>query len=169
MRILETERLALDELEAADAAFILELVDGRGFRENIGDRGVRDLEGARGYIEGVTAGYAANGFGLWRAALKSSREPVGICGLVRRDGLEHPDVGYAILERFWGRGFATEAAMAIVEHGHRALGLPTLSAITAPTNEASIAVLSKIGFRFMGPVRLPGHEDESNYFEIGAP
>jgi RimJ/RimL family protein N-acetyltransferase len=165
VRILETERLALSELEPADAPFILELVDGPGFRENIGDRGVRDLDGARGYIEGVMGGYAKNGFGLWRLDLKATGEPVGICGLVKRDGLELPDVGYAILERFWGSGFATESAAAVLAHGHRVLGLPRISAITKPTNLGSIAVLEKIGLKFLGLRLLPGADSEICYFE----
>src|ERR1700755_2812778 len=96
-----------------------------GFRENIGDRGVSDLEGARGYIERAQAGYATNGFGLWRADLKASGEPAGLCGLVKRDGLEHPDVGYAFLERFWGQGLASEGAAASLAYGLDELGLPT--------------------------------------------
>ncbi|WP_372786284.1 GNAT family N-acetyltransferase [Phenylobacterium sp.] len=165
MRILETGRLALDELVPADAPFILELVDSPAFRDNIGDRGVRDLDGARGYIEGVALSYAKHGFGLWRATLKATGEPVGICGLVKRDGLDLPDVGYALLQRFWGQGFATEAAAAVLAHGHRMLDLPVISAITKPANLGSIAVLEKIGLKFLGLRVLPGSDSESSYFE----
>lgn len=162
--ILETERLALHELTAEDAPFILELLMSRGFRENIGDRGVCDLESAGGYIERARAGYAANGFGLWRCDVKATGETAGLAGLVRRDGLEHPDVGYAFLERFWGRGYASEAAAAALAYGREALGLPVIVAITTPANLGSIAVLKKIGMRDAGLIRVPGHDADSAYF-----
>jgi RimJ/RimL family protein N-acetyltransferase len=156
--------MALSELTADDAPFILELLMSRGFLENIGDRGVRDLESAKGYIERARAGYAANGFGLWRCDLKATGEAAGLCGLVKRDGLEHPDVGYAFLERFWGAGLATEAAAACLAYGLKTLGLPVIVAITTPANAGSIAVLKKIGLRDAGMIQLPGHEGESSYF-----
>jgi [ribosomal protein S5]-alanine N-acetyltransferase len=162
--ILQTERLALHELGAEDAPFILELLLSRGFMENIGDRGVRDLDGAAGYIERARAGYAANGFGLWRCDVKATGEAAGLCGLVKRDGLEHPDVGYAFLERFWGRGYASESAAAALAYGRKAVGLKTIVAITTPANLGSIAVLKKIGLRDAGVIRVPGHEDDSAYF-----
>ena len=162
--ILETERLALHELTEADAPFILDLLMSRGFRENIGDRGVSDLEGARGYIERARTGYAANGFGLWRADLKATGEPAGLAGLVKREGLEHPDVGYAFLEPFWGRGLASEAAAASLAYGRDVLGLQTIVAITKPENLGSIAVLRKVGMKNAGLIRIPGHDEDSCYF-----
>jgi [ribosomal protein S5]-alanine N-acetyltransferase len=162
--ILETERLVLHELTDEDAPFILELLLSRGFRENIGDRGVRDLEGARGYIERARAGYAANGFGLWRTDVKATGKPAGLAGLVKRDGLEHPDVGYAFLEAYWGRGYATEAAAACLAHGRHVLGLTTIVAITTPANLGSIAVLKKLGLRDAGAIRLPGNDRDSAFF-----
>jgi RimJ/RimL family protein N-acetyltransferase len=162
--IAETERLALDELTETDAPFILELLLSRGFRENIGDRGVRDLEGAKAYIERARAGYAANGFGLWRCDVKATGEAAGLAGLVKRNGLEHPDVGYAFLETYWGRGYATEAAAAALAYARQTLGLTTIVAITTLANAASIAVLRKIGLRDAGTIRLPGYEHDSAYF-----
>jgi RimJ/RimL family protein N-acetyltransferase len=162
--ILETERLVLKELTLEDRPFILELLMSRGFRENIGDRGVRDLESAGGYIERARAGYAANGFGLWRCDVKATGEAAGLCGLVKREGLEHPDVGYAFLERFWGSGLASEAAAASLAYGRDVLGLSTIVAITTAANVGSIAVLKKIGLRDAGTIRLPGYDHDSAYF-----
>ncbi|THD56146.1 GNAT family N-acetyltransferase [Phenylobacterium sp.] len=162
--ILATERLILSELTAEDAPFILELLMSRGFRENIGDRGVRDLDGAKSYIERAQAGYAANGFGLWRCDITATGEAAGLCGLVKRDGLQHPDVGYAFLEAFWGRGYASESAAASLAYGRGTLGLPVIVAITTPANLGSIAVLKKIGLRNAGLMRLPGYDHDSAYF-----
>ena len=162
--ILSTERLTLSQLEADDAPFVLELLTSRGFKENIGDRGVRDLDGARGYIERQRESYAEHGYGLWRADLAGAGESAGICGLVQREGLEHPDVGYAFLERFWGRGLASEGAAATLAYARERLGLSTVVAITKPENAGSIAVLERIGMKFVGLIQLPGHEDQSTYF-----
>jgi ribosomal-protein-alanine N-acetyltransferase len=149
----------------ADAPFLLELLNERGFIENIADRGVRTLEQARDYIrERVVGSYRAHGFGMWLASLISSGEPVGIAGLVKRDGLDHPDIGYAFVERAWGRGYAQEAAGAVLGYARGALGIGKLAAITTPENRASMAVLEKIGLKFEGMISLPGVEGESAYF-----
>ena len=148
MAILETERLILREMQAADAPFILELLNEPGFIANIRDSGVRDLEGARRYIEdGPRASYAAHGFGLWLAELKATGEPVGICGILKRDTLDHPDLGFAFLARHHGQGFASEAGAATLAWA-RARGIHRILAITAPHNTASARVLEKLGFRF---------------------
>ena len=164
MLILETERLALHELTPDDAPFILELLNSRGFQENIGDRGIHDVGGARGYIERQRESYAAAGFGLWRADVNATGETAGLCGLVKRDGLDDPDVGYAFLEPYWGRGYASETAAATLAYGRDVLGLSTIVAITKPENTGSIAVLERIGMKPLGLIKLPGHDDESSYF-----
>lgn len=161
---MQTDRLILSELERADGPFILDLLMSRGFRENIGDRGIRDLEGAEGYIERIRASYAANGFGLWRCDVKADGVTAGICGFVKRAGLEHPDIGYALLEGFWGSGYATEAAAACMIYGREVIGLPTIVAVTTPDNAGSIAVLRKIGMHDGGLIRLPGADQDSRYF-----
>lgn len=164
--LIETERLALSELEVGrDEAFVLELLNSRGFVDNIGDRGVRDLDGARRYIlDGPGASYAQNGYGLWRVARRNDGAAVGICGLVRRDGLEAPDVGYAFVESAWGQGYAAEAAAATLDYGRRVLGLGVILAITKPGNTASMRVLEKIGLRYEKMITLPGMSEPSTYF-----
>jgi ribosomal-protein-alanine N-acetyltransferase len=112
----------------------------------------------------LQAGYAANGFGLWRADLNTTGVAAGLAGLVRREGLDHPDVGYAFLELFWGQGLASEAAAACLAHGRDVLGLETILAITTPENIGSIAVLKKIGMRDAGTIRVPGHDEDNRYF-----
>jgi ribosomal-protein-alanine N-acetyltransferase len=164
MLIMESQRLGLSELEPSDAPFILELLTSRGFRENIGDRGVHDLARAEGYIGRARESYATNGFGLWRCDEWNSGEPAGLCGLVKRDGLDHPDIGYAFLEGFWGSGLATEAAAMTLHYARHVLGLDTIVAITTPANASSIAVLKKIGMKDAGLIRLPGYDRDSSYF-----
>ena len=165
MIILETERLVLREVTVQDAAFVLDLLNSPGFLENIGDRGVRTPDQARTYIEErVLGSYRDHGFGMWLTAQKSDGAAVGLAGLVRRDGRDVPDVGYAFIQRAWGRGYAQEAAAAVLAHARGPMGIPQLAAITTPQNLASMAVLRKVGFRFQGMITLPGAERESTYF-----
>jgi RimJ/RimL family protein N-acetyltransferase len=166
--VLETERLVIRHLALDDAEFILELLNEPGFIKNIADRGVRTLDDARGYIEnGPLASYEKNGFGLFAVVLKDSGVPIGMCGLIRRDYWDEVDIGYALLERYWSKGYAHEAASAVMNYGRKVLHLSRIVAITAPDNDASGRVLEKIGLRFEKLVKL-GHNDEESTFFVPA-
>ncbi len=170
MTVIETERLVLRELDLNDAAFILELLNEAEFIRFIGDKGVRTLAGARDYlIEVPIDSYARHGFGLYMAELRGSGVPIGICGLVKRDGLADADVGFAFLERYRSKGYAVESAAAVLSYGRRVLRLPRIVAITAPDNRSSIAVLEKIGLRFARMTRLAEHAPEVRLFEPAPP
>jgi RimJ/RimL family protein N-acetyltransferase len=138
-----------------DADFILEQLNEPSFIQNIGDRGVRTLADANSYlVRGPIASYAKNGFGLYLVVLKETNQSIGMCGLIKRDGLDDVDIGYSFLPRFWSKGYAVEAALATIEYARNVIGLKRLVAITDPANEGSIRVLEKIGLRFEKMVRL---------------
>jgi [ribosomal protein S5]-alanine N-acetyltransferase len=165
VKILETERLILRRLTIDDADFILELLNEPAFIRNIGDRGVRNTDDAQLYIlSGPVASYGKYGFGLFGVERKESGEPIGICGLLKRDSLDDVDIGFAFLERFRGKGFATESAAAVMEYGRSTLRIPRIVAITSPDNEESIRVLSKIGLRFDKMIRMPNSTEDSRLF-----
>jgi RimJ/RimL family protein N-acetyltransferase len=154
MIVIETERLLLRELDLDDAAFILELLNEPAFLRFIGDKGVRTLDGARDYMrKGPIDSYGRHGFGLYAACLPDGT-PIGICGLVKRDGLDDADVGFAFLSRHCAKGYAAESASAVLVHARRVLRLPRIVAIASPENRGSIAVLEKIGLRFERMIRL---------------
>jgi len=156
LEILETLRLRLRPMRLEDAPFILELLNEPAFIQNIADKGVRTLDEARAYIQsGPQASYARHGLGLLTVELREPVVSVGICGLIRREGLADVDIGYAFLERHWGAGYAVEAAGAALEHGFRKLGLARIVAITAPGNHASVRVLERIGLHCEGTITLP--------------
>lgn len=149
MRVLETHRLFLRHFVTEDAAFVLELLNDPGFIENIADRGVRTIADAEGYIlNGPAASYAKNGFGLYAVVLKATAQPIGMCGLIKRDIWDEVDVGYALLARFAGQGYATEAARGALGYGLGTLGLKKIVAVISPDNQASGNVLEKIGMKF---------------------
>jgi RimJ/RimL family protein N-acetyltransferase len=170
MNVLETERLILRWLSAEDAAFILELVNAPGWLRFIGDRGVRTLEDARGYIlNGPVAMYRRVGFGLYMVELKQSATPIGICGLIKRVGLEDIDIGFAFLPAFCGQGYAYESASAMMKYAQGTFGLSRVVAITAPDNQRSITLLTKLGLSFEDMLRLGEDQPEVMLFAWNKP
>lgn len=164
MAILATERLLIRELVATDAPFILELLNEPAFVHFIGDKGVRDPAGAENYLRtGPLASYAQHGFGLMAITLKDGT-PVGLCGLLKRDFLPHPDLGYALLARYCGQGYAHEAASAVLRDARGRLGLSTIHAITAFRNPDSVKLLGKLGFDFVEFIQQPGYAEPSRLF-----
>ena len=161
MTMLETERLILREFTVADAEFILKLLNEPSFIQNIGDRGVRSVADAEGYLErGPIASYANNGFGLLAVVSKETGELMGMCGLIKREALKDVDIGYAFLPQFWSRGFAVEAAQRVVEFAQGTLGLARIVAIVDPKNSGSIRVLERIDFAHEKMIRLSADDIE---------
>ncbi|MGA2697471.1 MAG: GNAT family N-acetyltransferase [Terriglobales bacterium] len=158
--ILETDRLFLRQLTLDDAAFILELVNEPAWLEFIGDKNVHSLADAREYIRnGPIEMYERLGFGLYLVELKQG-SAVGICGLIKRDGLDDVDIGFALLSHFSGQGYALEAAQAVLRYGKEVLGLNRIVAITKPANEKSITLLTKLGLQFEKKIRLAADAPE---------
>jgi RimJ/RimL family protein N-acetyltransferase len=142
----ETERLRLRRLSAADAPFLVELLNQRSWIDFIGDRGVRTLAQASTYLtERIDSQFEKFGFGMWGAQLRHEPRPIGLVGLVKRDFLSHPDLGFALLDRYAGQGYAFEAASAVLSIA-AALGHKRLLAITLPENRRSINLLERLGF-----------------------
>jgi RimJ/RimL family protein N-acetyltransferase len=164
-QILATERLVIREFTLTDAAFMAELLNEPAFIEFIGDKGVRDIPGAEKYLrEGPLASYARHGFGLWCVVRRVDDVPLGSCGLLKRDFLGHPDLGYAFLAPYHGQGYAYEAATAVLQHASCDLKLATLHAITAFRNPASVRLLGKLGFDFVDFIQQPGYTEPSRLF-----
>jgi ribosomal-protein-alanine N-acetyltransferase len=162
---IETGRLLLTELSDDDAEFILGLVNEPSFLHYIGDRGVRTQDDARRYIrQGPAASYQQNGYGLLRMGLKPDAMPIGMCGVLRRDTLPEPDLGFSMLPAFWSKGYAHEAAAAVMTHARASAGVGRVLAITSVDNDPSIRLLGKLGFRFERMVRLGEDTTELRLF-----
>mgnify|MGYP006177812117 CR=1 FL=1 len=165
MTVFETERLSLRRFTLDDAEFILTLVNEPSFLRYIGDKKVRNLEDARQYIlNGPVASYERNGFGLYKIELKESRTPIGMCGLLKREELPEPDIGFSLLPDFWSKGFAFEAAAAVLQDASETLGLERILAITNVDNEASIALLERLGFAFDRLIQMPDGQQLKLFF-----
>ncbi|MDT8437861.1 MAG: GNAT family N-acetyltransferase [Wenzhouxiangellaceae bacterium] len=146
--VLTTARLKLRQLTDADAAFLVRLLNDPAFIANIGDRGVRDEADARAYLAtGPRASYHKHGFGLYRVE-RDDGTPIGICGLLKRENLELPDIGYALLPEHRGSGYAREAAVAVLGEARDRFRLVEICAVVSPGNAPSIALLEALGFVF---------------------
>jgi RimJ/RimL family protein N-acetyltransferase len=157
-------------MSEADARFIHRLVNEPSFIRNIGDKGVRTLADAERYIrDGPLASYARHGFGLNLVELKAGGAPAGMCGLLQRDVLDHPDIGYAFVPEFRGAGYAREAASAVMDWARTSLGLSRVLAITNPDNAGSIRLLETIGFQFERMRRMPGEGADVAVYAWEAP
>jgi len=161
MSQLKTERLILRHLTVDDAEFILTLLNEPSFLRYIGDKKVRNLDDARQYIlNGPVASYDRHGFGLNLIELKESHTPIGMCGLLKRDELPAPDIGFALLPDFWNKGFAFEAATAVLQDAR----LERVLAITSLDNDASINLLQRLGFSFEKVTRLSADGEQVRLF-----
>ena len=167
-KLVETARLIWREFSASDtksmrandAKFMLELLNSEGWVEFIGDRGVHTVAAAQQYIdERLVSYYEKNGFGFLMVTLKNTDEtPVGICGFIKRGGLDYIDFGFAFLPQFMDKGYAFEISTALLRYAKEQLNIEKLLAITTLTNTRSIKLLEKLGFQFDKIVNLNDEE-----------
>ena len=158
--IIETERLRLRKFTLEDHVFIIELLNSPGWLEFIGDRNVHTPEQARRYLEnGPLKSYLVHGYGLSMVETKDDGVPIGMCGILNRDTLENPDIGFAFLPAYHGQGYALEITQAMVDHARHALGLSRIAAITVPGNRRSIRLLEKLGLQYVRSFSFPGSKE----------
>ncbi len=158
---LETDRLCLRRLTLDDADLMLAIWNDPAFVRNVGDRGVRSVEQARDEMQaGAMRLYENFGYGPYAMVRKSDGERMGICGLFKRDNLDHPDIGFAALPDHCGKGYTGEAAEAVVAYARDGLGLTSLTAIVSPGNAPSIGLIEKLGLTFEAMITMPGEDEE---------
>ena len=166
MMICQSKRLIMRLLTGADAPMILQLLNEPSFLTNIGDKGVKDLNSAKKYIdEGPLTMQRTLGFSMYCCQLKSTGETIGLSGLIKRTGVEHPEVGFAFFPKYCKQGYGFESAEAAIAHATEQLFIPKLQAICNPDNNASIALLDKLDFTFIKQLLLPDVGCTINLFE----
>lgn len=169
MKPIKTDRLCIEPFTEGDAAFIVALLNDPDWLRFIGDKNVRTLDDAVRYLRsGPLAMYEARGYGLCRVVQRASRAPLGMCGLLKRDGLDDVELGFAFLPAGRGQGHGREAAAAVVSYGFDTLALSRIVAITRPDNSASASLLKAIGMRVEGRLRLPPDGREVQLFALAS-
>jgi RimJ/RimL family protein N-acetyltransferase len=155
MIIAETKRLVISKFDLDDASFFKELVNTPNWLKYIGDRNIKTIKDAEIRIkEGHLKSYETNGFGFYKLLLKDeNHKPIGTCGLIKRDALEHVDIGFAMLPDYEGKGFGYESSKAIMELAKNKFKLNKIVAITLENNVSSIHLLEKLGLTFEKKVK----------------
>lgn len=153
VKVAETKRTLIDRICVDDASFFVLLVNTPDWLRYIGDRNVADETDARRFLEeGFFKSYRENGFGYYLIRDKPSRDPIGICGFLKKPDLANPDFGFALLPEYYNRGLAFEASQAILEFGIQRFSFNVLDAVTCKENTRSMRLLQKLGFEREGSV-----------------
>ena len=165
MSILSTSRLEIIEISVSDTPFIFELLNTPSWLKFIGDRNIKTQQDAENYIiNKFIPAYSTWWFGFRLVRMKDSKTPIGICGLVKRDALEHIDIGFAFLPQYEGKGYGFESATAVMHHAKNELNIKTIAGITNSNNKSSIALLEKLGLKYQKMILLPGEIEEIMLF-----
>jgi ribosomal-protein-alanine N-acetyltransferase len=161
----ETERLYISEITVKDAPFILELYNEADYLHFIGDKNLRTLGDAKKNIEEkFIPVYKEKEYGYYLVSLKSDNTPIGTCGLMKRDGLDNVDLGFAFLKEFRGKGYAYEATKRVLDFGLEELKMSPIAAITTIENISSSNLLERMGFKHERNLFIPNDPEELRLF-----
>lgn len=145
--ILSTSRLTLRNLNENDAGFINRLYNTDGFLQFVGDKNIRSNIDAAVYLRSTLLPmHSTQNMGLLAVELKN-HEPIGVCGLIDRDNLDGIDLGFGFFPEHHGKGYAKEAAIAVLEMAKDSLALTEVVAITLETNKPCLKLLRSLGFK----------------------
>lgn len=167
--IFETNNLLLRQFAEDDAPLILSLNSDPEIVKYVHEPTLKTLEQAEKILQDIILPQYKNNLGRWAIHTKSDMDFIGWCGLKYRPELDEIDLGYRLMQKAWGKGFATEAAQHSLEHGFAKLNLEIITGRAHIENLASIKVLEKIGMNFIGegivddcPVRTYTKSNPSN-------
>ncbi|RUO80196.1 RimJ/RimL family protein N-acetyltransferase [Idiomarina tyrosinivorans] len=167
MTLFETQRVTVRQLSLNDAEWLLALFNSQGFIRYIGDREIRTVAQAKRYIQqGPLKSYQETGLGLYAVEAQTTATPVGVVSLLKRDYLEHIDVGYAMLPEHQGQGYALAATAGLIDYARWRFALSQIDAISQADNQASIMLLQRLQFRYQETIQLPGSDDPVARFSL---
>jgi RimJ/RimL family protein N-acetyltransferase len=157
--LFQSSNLNLRRFTTDDAPFIFELLNTSTWKQFIGDRNINTHDDAVNYITTGPQGlYTKYGYGPWLVSINSTGDPIGMCGLFKRDYLDKPDLGFAFMPGFEGHGLAYEAATASIKHIKDNYDIDKLYATTTDANMRSQRLLERCGFIRNGLATPPGEE-----------
>jgi RimJ/RimL family protein N-acetyltransferase len=165
--ILETARLKLRLLNNSDAEMILELLNEESFIKNIGDKAVHNHQDALNYINNSPLAMQQKlGFSLYCCVKKDDEQAIGISGLIKREGIDYPEIGFAFLTKHCRQGYGFESTKAVISYVKNQLALKQLQAICNLDNEASKALLQRLGFCFNKNISLAENNQAVMLFDL---
>lgn len=150
--ILETNRLLLRPFQHSDAEAMFELDSNPKVHLYLGNNPLTSIDQCHDYINSIQKQYVQNGIGRFIAELKDTREVIGWAGLKlvteeENDHVDFYDVGYRLIERYWRKGYASEAANAWVNYGFEEMKIPTMYAMAHIDNTGSNKIIQSMGFK----------------------
>jgi ribosomal-protein-alanine N-acetyltransferase len=148
--IFQTPNLILRQFTEADAPLILSLNSDPEVVKYLHEPTLKTVDHAAQIINDIILPQYKNNLGRWAIHIKDNMDFIGWCGLKYRPELDEIDLGYRLMQKAWGKGFATEAAQHSLEHGFTKLHLKLITGRAHIENIASIKVLEKIGMNFIG-------------------
>ncbi len=162
--VIHSARLTLRNLQSSDKHFIHELLNSPTWLQHIGDKNVKTLDDAVDYIQhSPSRSYGRSKYGLKGVLLSDSNTLIGVCGLIQRDYLSHPDLGFAFLPEYAGKGYGYEASIAVLSQPN--IRWPVY-AMTGRDNQASQGLLKKLGFQEEGTFFMPPDQFECLMFGL---
>lgn len=157
---VETERLILRELTEEDVPGLYELDSDPEVHKYLGNRTVKDIKESEDIVRHVQRQYRENGIGRWAVIDKKTHDFIGWSGLKWeknvRKGSRYCDLGYRLRRKYWGKGIATETAIASLKYGFEQLNLSEICAAAHIENIASNKILHKLGFSFIETFEYDG-------------
>jgi [ribosomal protein S5]-alanine N-acetyltransferase len=142
---IDTNRLVVEPISEMEAQFVFELLNTEGWIKYIGDRNITSESDAAAYINKIREDPNIT---YWTVKLKPGRIAIGVVTLIKRDYLEFNDIGFAFLPKFSGKGYAYEAANAVLLNLVKSGSLDHVVAITMDENPASIKLIERLGLQF---------------------
>jgi [ribosomal protein S5]-alanine N-acetyltransferase len=142
--ILETERLFIKAMNKSDAEFVKALLNTEGWIRNIGNRNISTINDAEDYIQRISSNtnYSYN-----VVRLKENAIAIGIVTFIKRDNYKYPDIGFAFLPEYSGKGYAYEASKRFLDNILLETEWKNIIAITLTSNHNSIKLLEKLGLK----------------------
>lgn len=153
---IETERLLLRELRDCDLEGMFELDSNPKVHRYLGNKPITKIEQAQANIDNIKSQYIERGIGRFAVIEKASGAFIGWSGIKFNTGekerfgekMDFYDVGYRFIERFWGKGYASESAIAVLDYGFKELKLQTIVGTADAENIASNKILKSIGLQY---------------------
>lgn len=165
--MIETERLALTPMALRDARFVLELLNTKEWILNIGQRNVHTISDAEKYIqEKMILHYEKNGYGNYLMTRLEDGAKVGCVSLYNREDVEGVDIGFAMLPKYFRKGYSYEGSIAILNLAKAEFGLTFVCAFTSKCNLGSQKLLESLGLKFEKTILFGEEKEELLYYKI---
>ena len=166
---IKTERVILREILPTDENGLLDLDRNPKVHTYLGNNPVDNIYQIREVIKKIRQQYIDNGIGRWAIINKETNDFIGWTGLkfvteTTNNHINFYDLGYRLIEKYWGKGIATETTKAILNYAFEKLKLTEIYSMCDLGNVGSKNVLEKTGLKFIETFDLDGIKH--NWFRI---